>query len=143
MAENFLSGDLSGAFAGAGAQLGAIRQQNDQLAQQVSEGKLRMNPDSANKAAAVYEKEGDKVDKLARKAYLLERVEGLGEYRSAQELATKFGQKATNGVNGAAELLGQLRDELFRKANLFREAARDYVATDEQIAQDLQRGNQE
>ncbi|WP_223839451.1 hypothetical protein [Saccharopolyspora pogona] len=119
------------------------RQQNDQLAQQVSEGKLRMNPDSANKAAEVYKEVAWEVDKLSKKAYQLERVEGLGAYRSAQELATKFGQKATNGVNGAAELLGQLRDELIRKANLFREAAKDYVATDEQIAQDLQMGNQE
>ncbi|QIZ36288.1 hypothetical protein FDZ84_18415 [Saccharopolyspora sp. ASAGF58] len=143
MAESFLSGDLAAGFAGAGAQLGAIRQQNDHLTQQLSEGKLRMNPDSANKAAAVYEREAEEVDRLAKKAFQLERVEGLGEYRSAQELAIKFGQKATNGVNGAAELLGQLRDELLRKADLFREAARDYVASDEQIAQDLRRGNQE
>ncbi|QIZ34847.1 hypothetical protein [Saccharopolyspora sp. ASAGF58] len=70
------------------------------------------------------------------------RVEGLGNYPSAQELAAKFAQKATNGSNGAADLLGQLRDELIRKADLFRQAAKDYVATDEQIGEDLQRGSQ-
>ncbi|QIZ36670.1 hypothetical protein [Saccharopolyspora sp. ASAGF58] len=144
MADAYLSGDLSGAvgFAGAGAALGAIQQQNDQLAQQVSAGKLKMNPDAANKAAEAYEDEAYEVDRLAKQALALGRVEGLGAYRSAQELASKFGRKATNGSTGAADLLGKLRDELLRKADLFRQAAKDYVATDEQISQDLQKGSQ-
>ncbi|MGI8311193.1 hypothetical protein [Saccharopolyspora hattusasensis] len=144
MADAYLSGDLGSAdgFAGAGAALGAIAQQNDQMSQQVSAGKLKMNPDAANKAAEVYEREADEVERLAMKADGLSRVEGLGEYRSAQELATKFGQKAKNGTTGAADLLRKLADELRRKADLFRQAAKDYVATDEQIGQDLQRGSQ-
>ncbi|PKW19431.1 hypothetical protein [Saccharopolyspora spinosa] len=143
MADAYLSGDLGSAvgFTGAGAALGAITQQNDQLAQQISAGKLKMNPDAANKAADAYECAADEVDALAVKANALGRVEGLGEYRSAQELAAKFGQKAV-GPNGSADLLGKLRDELLRKADLFRQAAKDYVATDEQIGQDLQKGSQ-
>ncbi|MEV0055782.1 hypothetical protein AB0H34_35450 [Saccharopolyspora shandongensis] len=144
MADAYLSGELGSAvgFAGAGAALGAIAQQNDQLSQQVSSGQLKMNPDAANKAAEVYERKADEVERLALRADRLSRVEGLGDYRSGQELATKFGQKASNGSTGAADLLRKLTDELRRKADLFRQAAKDYVATDEQIGQDLQRGNQ-
>ncbi|MEV5535522.1 hypothetical protein AB0L13_01590 [Saccharopolyspora shandongensis] len=143
MADAYLSGELGSAvgFAGAGAALGAIAQQNDQMAQQVSAGKLKMNPDAANKAADVYERKAEEVDDLAQAAAKLGRIEGLGEYHSAQELAAKFGQKAV-GANGSADLLGKLRDELIRKADLFRQSAKDYVATDEQIGEDLQRGSQ-
>ncbi|SDX31203.1 hypothetical protein SAMN05216215_1009201 [Saccharopolyspora shandongensis] len=143
MADAYLSGELGSAvgFAGAGAALGAIAQQNDQLSQQVSSGQLKMNPDAANKAADVYERKAEEVDDLAQAAAKLGRIDGLGEYRSAQELAAKFGQKAV-GENGSADLLGKLRDELIQKADLFRQAARDYVATDEQIGEDLQRGSQ-
>jgi hypothetical protein len=144
VADAFLSGDLGSdaGFASAGAALGAIRQENDLLSQQISAGKLKMNPDAANKSAAVYEDEAYEVDRLAKQADGLKRVEGLGAYNSAQQLATKFGMKAANGSTGAADLLGKLRDELIRRADLFRQAAKDYVATDEQIGQDLQRGNQ-
>ncbi|WP_346074442.1 hypothetical protein, partial [Saccharopolyspora thermophila] len=107
-----------------------------------SAGRLKMNPDAANKAADVYERKAEEVDDLAQAALKLVRVEGLGAYGSAQELAAKFGRKATNGSTGAADLLGKLRDELIRKADLYRQAARDYVAADEQIGQDLQRGSQ-
>ncbi|WP_346074374.1 hypothetical protein, partial [Saccharopolyspora thermophila] len=107
-----------------------------------SAGRLKMNPDAANKAADVYERKAHDVNSLARAAARLGRVEGLGEYVSSQQLAAKFGQKASNGSSGAADLLTKLRDELIRKADLFRQAARDYVAADEQISQDLQRGSQ-
>ncbi|KAA5828454.1 hypothetical protein F1721_28885 [Saccharopolyspora hirsuta] len=149
MADAQMSGDLgmgAGAalgFVGAGVALGAIKQENDKLGQQISSGQLKLNPDAANKAADVYERKAMQVNQLVRVAAGLDRVGGLGDYSSAQELAAKFGLKATNGEGtGAADLLGALRDELIRKADLFREAARDYVATDEQISEDLQRGSQ-
>ncbi|MER7010374.1 hypothetical protein ABT324_02950 [Saccharopolyspora sp. NPDC000359] len=151
MADAQMSGDLgvgAGAvgsalgFVGAGAALGAIRQENDQLGQQISSGQLKMNPDAANKAAQVYEKKADEVERLSLRASRLGRVQGLGDYSSAQELAGKFAQKASNGTNGAADLLKQLSDELRRKADLFRTAAKDYVTTDEQIGEDMQRGSQ-
>lgn len=149
MADSRMSGSIfdgvaeAVGFARAGAALGAIRQKNDELGQQVSSGQLRMNPDAANKAADVYQQKAMQVNKLVRRAAALDRVDGLGEYSSSQELAGKFGLKATNGEGtGAADLLGALRDELLRKADLFREAARDYVATDEQISEDVRRGSQ-
>src|SRR5262245_21991542 len=114
MADAYLSGELGSAvgFAGAGAALGAIQQQNDQLSQQVSSGQLKMNPDAANKAAEVYERKADEVERLSRAAMRLNRIEGLGTYNSAQQLATKFGQKASNGSTGAADLLLKLANEL-------------------------------
>jgi hypothetical protein len=128
-------------FAGAGAALAAVSAQNDGLQQQISSGQLKMNPDSANKAAAVYEEKAAVVDDLVFQVDELQLVGGLGEYPSSQQLAQKFGQKARNGSTGAADLLGLLADELRRKADLFREAAKDYAATDEQNAQDMQRGS--
>ncbi|MER6987812.1 hypothetical protein ABT337_03950 [Saccharopolyspora hirsuta] len=148
MADAQMSGDLgmgAGAalgFVGAGVALGAIKQENDKLGQQISSGQLKLNPDAANKAAQVYENKADQVDRLIQKAADLTRLGGLGDYSSAQELTGKFVMKAQNGSTGAFDLLTGLREELQRKADLFRQAARDYVATDEQISQDLQRGSQ-
>ncbi|MGW1682763.1 hypothetical protein [Saccharopolyspora sp. NPDC002376] len=149
MADAQMSGDLGGAiggaamgFAGAGARLDAIKGENDKLGQQISSGQLKMNPEAANKAADVYERKAQEIQKLSRQANDLQKVEGFGEYNSAQELAGKFGQKAFNGETGAADLLTKLSEELIRKADLFREAAKDYVATDEQIGEDMQRGSQ-
>ncbi|MER7010377.1 hypothetical protein ABT324_02965 [Saccharopolyspora sp. NPDC000359] len=79
---------------------------------------------------------------LFRKAEDLQAVEGLGDYASVQELANKFALKANNGETGAGDLLMQLSNELIKKADLFRQATRDYVATDEQIGEDMQRGSQ-
>ncbi|MFB9570110.1 hypothetical protein [Saccharopolyspora hordei] len=129
-------------FVRAGAALEEIKQDNAKLGQQISSGKLRMNPGAANKAAQVYEKKADQVERLSLRASRMGRVQGLGEYGSSQELAGKFTLKAANGTNGAADLLKMLSDELRRKADLFREAAKDYVATDEQIGEDMQKGSQ-
>ncbi|MDA3629267.1 hypothetical protein OU415_27815 [Saccharopolyspora sp. WRP15-2] len=150
MADAQMSGDLgaigaAGAamgFAGAGAKLDAIKGENDKLGQQISSGQLKMNPEAANKAAKVYRGKMDEVDRLIQKAADLVRLEGFGDYSSAQELRGKFVMKAKNGSTGAFDLLTGLRDELKRKAELFEQAAKDYVATDEQISEDLQRGSQ-
>lgn len=135
-------GAVGSGFAGAGQALHSAKQGNDQLQQQIESGQLTIDPDAAEKAAKVYEDKADRVDDLGRSANRLNRVEGLGEYRSGQELAKKFEMKAKNGSTGASDLLTALRDELYRKADLFREAAKDYVATDEQIGQDAQRSLQ-
>ncbi|WP_223840148.1 hypothetical protein [Saccharopolyspora pogona] len=50
-----------------------------------------MNPDAAAQAAQAYEREADEVDRLVQKADALARVEGLGEYGSAQQLAAGGG----------------------------------------------------
>lgn len=132
--------DPNSGFAGASAALGAIRGENQQLQQQISAGQLTMNPESAEEAARAYEDEAREVDDLVDAAFSLQQVNGLGDYPSGRQLAHKFGQKATNGSTGAADLMRQLADEMRRKAGLFRQAAKNYRVTDEQISQDFQRG---
>ncbi|NHD18950.1 MULTISPECIES: hypothetical protein [unclassified Actinopolyspora] len=129
-------------FAGASAALGSIQAENSWIQQQIDGGGLSMEPSAADEAAKVYEREADEVEKLITKADGLQQVPGLGDYPSGRQLAAKFGQKARNGTNGAADLLGQLRDELRRKADLFRQAKQKYQATDDQVAQDVRRSAQ-
>ncbi|ASU79342.1 hypothetical protein CDG81_14780 [Actinopolyspora erythraea] len=133
------SADASG-FVGAGAALQSIRDENSWIQQQISGGGLSMDPQAADDAAKVYRREADVVEELILSATSLQQVPGLGAYRSGQQLAAKFGQKASNGSTGAADLLRQFRDELRRKANLFEQAKENYQATDEQVADDLRRG---
>ena len=52
----------------------------------------------------------------------------------------QWGNRA--GVTGAVGLLTQLSDELKDKADMFRQAAKEYAATDESIEQALRRGEQ-
>ncbi len=127
-------------FGEASAALGAIRAENQRFQQQISAGQLSMDPSSAEDTATVYEEEAAEVENLMAKAFRLQQVPGLGDYPSGQQLATKFGQKARNGSTGAADLLRQLADEMRRKADLFRQAAKNYRVTDEQVAQDFKRG---
>ncbi|PRW62146.1 hypothetical protein [Actinopolyspora mortivallis] len=136
-------GGQDSGFSEASAALGAIREENTWIRQQIDAGGLSMKPDAADKAAAVYEEKADKVDKLIRTATGLQQVPGLGDYPSGRQLAAKFGQKASNGSTGAADLLRQFRDELRRKAELFRQAKKNYQATDEQISTDLGKGVQQ
>ncbi|ASU79313.1 hypothetical protein CDG81_14580 [Actinopolyspora erythraea] len=135
--------DEAAGFAGASAALGVIREENSWIQQRISAGQLAMEPQAADSAAAVYEREASEADQLADSAIRLQQVPGLGDYLSGQQLANKFGQKASNGSTGAADLLRQFADELRRKAALFREAKQRYVATDEQISGDLKRGVQQ
>ncbi|SFE19054.1 hypothetical protein SAMN04487819_10932 [Actinopolyspora alba] len=135
------SADASG-FVGAGAALQSIRDENSWIQQQISGGGLSMEPQAADEAAKVYRREAEEAESLAGKADRLQQVPGLGAYTSGQQLAAKFGQKASNGSTGAADLLRQFADELRRKANLFEQAKKNYQATDEQISGDLRRGAQ-
>nr|WP_218862112.1 hypothetical protein [Actinopolyspora biskrensis] len=123
--------------------MGAISEENSWIEQQISGGGLSMEPSAADEAAKVYEEKAEKVALLADNAARLQQVPGLGDYPSGRQLANKFSQKATNGSTGAADLLRQFRDELLRKADLFRQAKEKYVATDEQISSDLNRGSQQ
>ncbi|SFE19648.1 hypothetical protein SAMN04487819_10961 [Actinopolyspora alba] len=135
--------DETAGFTGASAALGVIREENSWIQQQISAGQLTMEPQAADSAAAVYEREALEADRLADSATRLQQVPGLGDYLSGQQLANKFWQKAANGSTGAADLLGQFADELRRKAELFRQAKQHYIATDEQISRDLNRGMQQ
>ncbi|WP_017975935.1 hypothetical protein [Actinopolyspora halophila] len=135
-------GEASG-FSGASAALGAISEENSWLQQQISGGGLSMEPAAADSAAKVYEEKAGKVDLLVVEAGRLQQVPGLGDYPSGRQLANKFSQKAKNGSTGAADLLTQFAEELRRKADLFRQAKEKYIATDEQISSDLNRGSQQ
>ena len=129
-------------FMQASAAMNDISAGNNWLQGQIESGHLKINPEAAEAGAKVYEEKARRVADLARDADRLQQVSGLGDYASGQQLAQKFGLKARNGKTGAADLLDQCADELRRKADLYRQAAKDYRATDDQIAQDLQRGAQ-
>ncbi|WP_146134710.1 hypothetical protein [Actinopolyspora mortivallis] len=132
----------SSGFAEADAELSAIREENSWIQRQISNGGLGMEPQAADKATAVYEREAKRAESLSRQADGLQQVSGLGDYPSGKQLAAKFGQKARNGSTGAANLLKQFADELHRKADLFQQAKKNYQATDDQIAEDLRRSAQ-
>ncbi|MFR9732215.1 hypothetical protein ACL03H_23565, partial [Saccharopolyspora sp. MS10] len=79
---------------------------------------------------------------LYRRAYVLQRVKGLGDYPDGQQLTRRFQDKAVDADAGALPLLRLLQEELKKQAEAFRGAARDYRNTDEQNADDLSRGIQ-
>lgn len=149
MTQSF-SGDLGAVAAGAAiagfgrsvAGLQALRKQTDEFEKGLSEGRFTVNPEAAHKAARAYEDAASQVSSLSRKVMRLNRVDGLGEYNSARVLAAKFGQKA-DGANGAADLLSQLKDEMLRKAELLKVAARDYATTNSEISEEFKRSVQQ
>jgi hypothetical protein len=128
-----------GGFQQAAGDLQGIRHGNDQIQQGIASGKLRMNPDSAEKAAQAYENASDKASDLVSRADDLTRLYGLGDYQSAQQLMDKFRKKASNGNTGASDLISQYSDELRRRADLFRKAAEAYRAQEEHISDHLNR----
>ncbi|WP_438387816.1 hypothetical protein [Actinopolyspora saharensis] len=138
-----VAGGAASGFTEASAALGEISKENSWIEQQIAGGGLSMEPAAADSAAKVYEEKAEKANRLARIADGLQQVSGLGDYPSGRQLMNKFSQKAKNGSTGASDLLIQFADELRRKADLFRQAKEKYVATDEQISSDLNRGSQQ
>ncbi|MCA1227713.1 hypothetical protein [Saccharopolyspora sp. 6M] len=135
-------GGGGGSLEAVSAQLAGISAQNEQLRAQVASGRLKIDPEAAEKAAQAYEKAQHRLNRLQRNVVALERVAGLGEYATGIQLAKKFQDKAINPEVGATGLLTRLSDELGKKAELFRRAAEEYRNTDESIAADLSRGEQ-
>ncbi|WP_258342894.1 hypothetical protein [Saccharopolyspora gregorii] len=130
----------AGGFAAAKEGLKAIGAQTQSINQQVSAGKLALDPQVAEDAAKRVEEEREALANLLRKAQSLSTVKGLGDYPDGQQLAKRFEDKATDSQAGAIQLIRDLQDELQKQADAFRAAARDYRATDEQNADDLRRG---
>lgn len=129
-------------FAGAqGALIGAARQ-TGWINEQVGAGKLRLDPDAAEAAARHCEDCAAEVQRMAAAYVQIERVEGLGNYDSSRELKSHFEQKANQEGSGALSLLRDLQAEMLNQADAFRAAAKDYRATDDQIAGDLGKGRQ-
>ncbi|MEU6129072.1 hypothetical protein ABZ805_07855 [Saccharopolyspora sp. NPDC047091] len=139
-AESVRGGGGGGSLGAMSARLTGISAQNEQLRAQVASGRLKIDPDAAEKAAQAYEKAQRQVNRLGRNAERLGRITGLGDYDSAVQLSRKFESKACDGTSGALALLTRLADELGEKAELFRQVAKDYALTDDVIAQELRRG---
>ncbi|WP_243793234.1 hypothetical protein [Saccharopolyspora gloriosae] len=131
-----------GGWGNIAAQLTGIKAQTEQVREKVAAGRLKFDPSAASNAAKAYEQAQQRLTRLTRNIDALSRVQGLGEYGSATQLAGKFESKATDSKTGAVGLLTQLGDELKEKADMFRQAAEEYAATDESIEEALRRGEQ-
>ncbi|SDZ52697.1 hypothetical protein SAMN05216215_10908 [Saccharopolyspora shandongensis] len=131
-----------GGFEAAREGLQAVRGKTQWINQQVSAGKLALDPEVAEKAAKRVEEEIQELAVLMRDARQLGRVMGLGNYPDGQQLAQRFVDKAEHETAGALPLIKEMQKVLQEQADAFRAAARDYRATDDQIAQDFQRGIQ-
>ncbi|MCX2733379.1 hypothetical protein OOZ19_24310 [Saccharopolyspora sp. NFXS83] len=136
------SGGGGGGWGTIAAQLTGIKTQTEQVRGKVGSGQVTFEPGAAANAAKAYEQAQHRLARLMRNIDALTRVQGLGEYGSATQLAGKFENKAADSTAGAVGLLTQLSDELKDKADMFRQAAKEYAATDESIEQALQRGEQ-
>ncbi|SFS53320.1 hypothetical protein [Saccharopolyspora flava] len=128
-------------FAAAKEGLKAVSGQTQWINSQVSAGKLALDPEVAERAAKRCEEEGDELTKLINEARAITRVSGLGDYKPGAQLAQRFEDKA-EGEAGALKLIRDMQAELDKQAAAFREAAKQYRATDEQNADDFRRGLQ-
>ena len=131
-----------GGFAAAAQGLNQVRSQTQWINQQVGAGKLALDPEVAERAAKRVEEEIGELAKLLMDADQLGHVVGLGNYPDGQQLARRFIDKATDPNSGAIALVKELQQVLREQAQAFRSAAKDYRATDDQIAEDMQRGIQ-
>ncbi|MER7010890.1 hypothetical protein ABT324_05625 [Saccharopolyspora sp. NPDC000359] len=129
-------------FAKAKAGLAAVSGQTQWISSQVGAGKLSLDPEVAERAAKRCDDEVEALQDLWRTAQALRTVKGLGDYPDGQQLAKRFQDKAADGDSGALKLIRDMQDELKKQAQAFRDAAKDYRATDEQNADDLRRGIQ-
>lgn len=130
----------TGGFDGALKSLGEVKQQSKWINEQSSAGNLRLDPEAAEKAAKVCEDEAEELWNMSQRAQAIERAEGLGSYPDGQALKTRFEQKASDPDAGAVPLLAEMQKELQNLADSFRQAAKDYRTTDEQSADDFERG---
>ncbi|MFR9730175.1 hypothetical protein ACL03H_13170 [Saccharopolyspora sp. MS10] len=131
-----------GGFAAAAEGLRAVRSQTQEINQQVSAGMLALDPEVAERAAQRVEGEIRELSVILMRANQLNRLEGLGDYPDGEQLAQRFIDKATHPQAGAIAMVREMQKILLEQAQAFRDAAKDYRATDDQIAQDLQRGIQ-
>ncbi|MCA1190407.1 MULTISPECIES: hypothetical protein [unclassified Saccharopolyspora] len=131
-----------GGFAGAAEGLHQVRSQTQWINQQVGAGKLALDPEVAERAAKRVEEEVRALAKLLRRTDQITRLTGLGDYPDGQQLAQRFKDKAQHPDSGAIPLVNELMKVLMEQADAFRAAAKDYRSTDDQIAEDMQRGIQ-
>ncbi|WP_249124468.1 hypothetical protein [Saccharopolyspora erythraea] len=121
--------------------LAAIGKQTAWIKEQSAAGRLALDPEAAEKAAKHCEEEIRVLGQILKDSRQISRVSGLGDYPDGKQLAKRFEDKAESGA-GASQLIIDMQKELEKQAEAFRAAAKDYLVTDEQISQDLQRGIQ-
>ncbi|GAA4841781.1 hypothetical protein [Saccharopolyspora rosea] len=129
-------------FQSAKAGLQAVSAQTQWINQQVSAGKLALDPEVAEKAAKHCEDKARELTAVLADANAINSLNGLGSWPDGQQLTARFKSKATDENAGALALVREYQKELREQAKAFRSAAKDYRSTDEQIANDMQRGIQ-
>lgn len=127
-------------FGGAQAALNDAKHQTTWINQQVNDGKLRMNPESAEAAAKYCEETETKIEKIRAEGQYIAQVDGLGDYDESLKLKHHFEQKANHPQSGALALLDQLRTELLNLADTYRNAAKAYRAQEEHIQDGFKKG---
>lgn len=129
-------------FVAAKEGLAAIGKQTAWIKEQSAAGRLALDPEAAEKAAKHCEEEIEALYNLYQESQQIRTVKGLGKYPDGEALSQRFEDKASDKDAGALELIRLMQEELRKQAEAFRDAAKDYRATDEQISQDMQRGLQ-
>ena len=129
-------------FQSAKAGLQAVSAQTQWINQQVSAGKLALDPEVAEKAAKHCEDKARELTDLLQSANIVTLVTGLGDWPDGKQLTARFKSKGADHSAGALALVREYQKELREQAKAFRSAAKDYRSTDEQIANDMQRGIQ-
>ncbi|SDK17246.1 hypothetical protein SAMN04487820_10574 [Actinopolyspora mzabensis] len=87
-------------------------------------------PQAADSAAAIHEREALEADRFAHSATGSQQVPSLGDYPPERQLANEFGFKTANGSAGAAELPGHFSEQPRRRTKLFRQTMQHWVATE-------------
>lgn len=108
------------------------------LASAAGEGRLRMEPGTAEACAAACDEARLSLVDHAMTLNQAQRLDGLGVWGSGQQLATKFREKVTGGDASANEVLRAHQEVLETMAQTFRSAGAAYSATEEQNAGALQ-----
>ena len=88
-------------FQSAKAGLQAVSAQTQWINQQVSAGKLALDPEVAEKAAKHCEDKADELTGLLREFNGISAVSGLGSWPDGQQLSARFKSKAQDGSAGA------------------------------------------
>src|SRR5699024_7627252 len=85
-----------GGFEGSKQALGEVSKQTTWINEQVGAGKLRLDPEAAEKAAKRCREEADALREMANEAQIIERQAPIGSYPDGGQLAARFQQKATD-----------------------------------------------
>lgn len=111
------------------------------IAEEVDRGNLSLNVsrEDLDAAAGFLQEYIHAVDSLHRPAEVVATVQGFGGFQSGEDLARKFGDKAT-GAAGIQQRLIELAAEAKAIQDTIRKAAAAYTESDRQSADALRKG---